>query len=208
MAVADTLSVAYEEEKTSSILEDEQSLSILWKSATKDGRKLVLDHLNLNEKQNLLWNTKTESTENIEIHQVVEAGIPTWSTNPATFFYDESFIPDFAGNFLRALHLFGSRSENQLFLSRVRQKVLAVAIYRLKASFGRQDSGWRSLLDEVVNSLSSPNGGSLGKAEPDKVRKTWSDWAKLGSRYAEVAKDLGSNGVLLVLPDDISDSIE
>ncbi|KAK0702703.1 hypothetical protein B0H67DRAFT_558320 [Lasiosphaeris hirsuta] len=202
--VTDKLSTAHRDGKTSDLLEDEnfvQTLSKLWDSVPKDGRKRVLEGLHLNEKQNRLSNSKTESNKKIELPKVVEAGIPIWSANPEVFFQDESFTPDFSGNFPRALHLFGSRLVDNAALFGIRQKVLAVAIHRVKGSFLQHNLDWDSLLDEVVSSLGQD------AQDKKKVKDTWSKWARQGSRFAEVMKDIGSDGVLLALPDDISDTI-
>ena len=175
----------------------------VWETVPQDDKKLALSPLGLNEKQNQLRNGKTNSTANLQLHPVVTAGTPIWSAKPETFFCDKSFTPEFSGNFLRALHLCGSRSYDEIALSKIRQKVLAVAIHRLKTSFSQRNLDWDSLLDEVTGSLDSSDQGAQ---DADQVRKTWSAWAKLGNRLAVIADDIGSIGVLLVLPDEISDT--
>jgi len=170
-------------------------------SAAEDSKKHVLDKLNLNRRQNRLWDKTTTSTAKIEVHEVVKAGLQLWSETPEEFFHDSSFDPKFSHNFLRGLHLFGSRSDDQIALSKVRQRVLAVAIHHLKEKFCHETSAWTSLLDQVISSLNPPD-----QTKAEDVHTSWSKWAKLGSRLAGITDDIGSNGVLLVLPDDISDT--
>lgn len=208
--VGEKLLAASEDRTTGSILDDEkfiESILKLWESEEDAKKKrAVLDILNLRPKQQVrLWNSKIASTAKIELDKAVKDGIPIWSKTPEAFFRDSSFVPEFSRNFLRALHLCGSRSLDQAVLSRVRLKVLAVAIHRLKDSCCRSDGTWVKLLKQVATSLGSPDQDSPSE---ESVKKTWSKWAKQGSQYEKMAGALNTGiGVLLVLPEEISDTV-
>lgn len=94
--------------------------------------------------------------------------------------------------------------EKNTIFSTIRLRFLYVSFFRLKESIQPEERLCTDVISLMVQTIYN---SGLVKDSKDVVAKKLVNWTDRGERYDLLAKELGGLGSLLVLPDDIPESV-
>ena len=175
-------------------------LAEVWHELHDDVKKDIVAHLGIKSvrRQNSRLSTgATQSTERILLNKDVKSNIiesdledifnrPGWKLDVSSIECFHKSVKTFRGG---------------LFVDRIRWRLIAVAVGRLQRRFPHKDEHF-PLLVKYISQFAEDKTEKCA----DEITRDFRGWAGAGKRYDLLIEDLGHSDVLLVLPEDISES--
>ena len=147
-----------------------------------------------------MWNAKTASKTPIKIDDTIKTLLPSWESNPSSFFHYSSIEAHFKHELLPArMYLYLRHLRQNQAADTVRWRLFLLAFYQLKEDFNRKRlrSGAQADFIGIIRE------SGLVKETDDEIGQNCTAWANAGGRYNVLAEELGGRGALLLLPDNI-----
>lgn len=172
-----------------------------WPRLPTQSQRVILRGPNVSKtaRKHRMWNSKTESEDQITIHWSIKPLLPTWETTPITFLQAAPADFQLSRELPAALYIFLRDLDQSRAVDTIKWRFHLVGFHQLKQDLGKSALRSRSG-DEFCNLVV---GSDLIHDPLETVRKNCITWANAGGRYEKVARELGGKGILMLLPEDI-----
>lgn len=178
-----------------------KNLATIWKARFPANSRTRISG---SRSRNAAGKAVARSVSEIAVPERISSDFQRWKKNYMTFFTDsEKKEVDFSSCPLARCYIFLCEAESRGLVCKIQQRILFVLFSRLKDRFGRD----RLHSDVLIKFSRIILRSGLVEGDEGVIERRLGDWACLGTRYDLLASDLGGLGSLILLPDDIGDSL-